>query len=719
MTLPKPDLDDRRFGDLAREGQLLIPRSAPAWTDHNLSDPGITLLELFAWLTEVSLYRLNLVTPRHRLAYLALLGTRPRPPQASSVYLAFQSPFDLELGSGTPVTTRVNGKEVPFELGTGGWVTRADLRRVVVDERTGIYDRSGENLREGRHYAPFGLRVQPGSALCLGFAFPGGPPQGRLSLLVTLHEADLARPGSHFDEPGMDFTNGTLRWEYCTGADARGWSAGWQPVVPAYDGTRALKRSGLVLFPDLPGWRDSLLAIAPSPPLLFWLRCVVDDTGFEYPPRIESIRPTVFPAVQGISLPRGGGGTAGPGTLVADGTPHQAFELGEPLDRDATVLVTVHDIPSLNGFSPEEIADRLYLDRVAARGLALALEASWNDPSSRFTPRAMAAALGIPELLARDILGLVAREYTEVPDLGDSGPGDDHFVLDRAAGRVHFGNGVHGTIPAARSEIRFRLGGGREGNLPAGREWQVEGLPGLSILNPGEASGGAPAETLAEAVKRCLVDLRTPSRAVTSGDFEELAKNTPGLRVAVARAVPDTAAGPGELTGTVTVVVLPAAIPGTECPPAPSAGFLGAVCRHLDRHRLLGTAVRVTGPDIIRVSVQLTAVPARGAHRENLRGAILDRLRSFINPYTGGPEGKGWPIGRPVYPSEIFDEIDQLDGVECVTRVRISGDRGTGTDRDGILGIPRTATVCSGTHAVTVVEEEAACRRKRDGTDKK
>src|SRR3974390_3526950 len=72
MPLPLPDLDDRSYGDLVAEARSLIPALAPDWTDHNPADPGITLIELFAWLSEMLLYRINQVTNENRLAFLRL-----------------------------------------------------------------------------------------------------------------------------------------------------------------------------------------------------------------------------------------------------------------------------------------------------------------------------------------------------------------------------------------------------------------------------------------------------------------------------------------------------------------------------------------------------------------------------------------------------------------------------------------------------------------------
>ena len=73
MSLPTVDLDDRTFDDLFVEARSLVPAHAPEWTNHNRSDPGITLIELFAWLAEMLIYRTNQVPEAHRIAFLRLL----------------------------------------------------------------------------------------------------------------------------------------------------------------------------------------------------------------------------------------------------------------------------------------------------------------------------------------------------------------------------------------------------------------------------------------------------------------------------------------------------------------------------------------------------------------------------------------------------------------------------------------------------------------------
>src|SRR5204862_7239953 len=71
--IPPPKLDDRTFNDIVDEAISMIPSYAPEWTNHNPSDPGITLVELFAYLTEMLVYRVNRVTDDNMRAFLKLI----------------------------------------------------------------------------------------------------------------------------------------------------------------------------------------------------------------------------------------------------------------------------------------------------------------------------------------------------------------------------------------------------------------------------------------------------------------------------------------------------------------------------------------------------------------------------------------------------------------------------------------------------------------------
>src|SRR5881227_2125870 len=109
MALPVPNLDDRRFQDLVDDAKRLVQQRCPEWTDHNVSDPGVTLIETFAWMTDQLLYRLNRIPDRHYVKFLDLLGVRLFPPTAARAAVTFwlSSPRDetFQIPAGTEVAT--------------------------------------------------------------------------------------------------------------------------------------------------------------------------------------------------------------------------------------------------------------------------------------------------------------------------------------------------------------------------------------------------------------------------------------------------------------------------------------------------------------------------------------------------------------------------------------------------------------------------------------
>ncbi len=120
MTIPTPNLDDRTYRDIVEEAVRLIPQYCPEWTNFNPTDPGITLVQLFAWMTEMVIYRLNRVPEKNYLTFLDLMGIQRQPPQPARTVLSFQlsDKTDLQLvPKGTQAATKPTGdrKATVFE----------------------------------------------------------------------------------------------------------------------------------------------------------------------------------------------------------------------------------------------------------------------------------------------------------------------------------------------------------------------------------------------------------------------------------------------------------------------------------------------------------------------------------------------------------------------------------------------------------------------------
>ncbi len=148
MTLPSPNLDDRTFDDIVEEAIRLIPQYCPEWTNYNPSDPGITLIELFSWMTEMILYRLNKVPDKVYVTLLDLIGIKLRPPQPSQVQLSFQLVDGAETGVWVPRGTQAatepteDGTQIVFETDRDLYVTNVKLARCFAIERDKVSDNS-------------------------------------------------------------------------------------------------------------------------------------------------------------------------------------------------------------------------------------------------------------------------------------------------------------------------------------------------------------------------------------------------------------------------------------------------------------------------------------------------------------------------------------------------------------------------------------------------
>jgi len=89
MPLTAPNLDDREYQGLVDDAKRLVQHNCKEWTDHNVHDPGITLIETFAYMVDQLLYRLNRVPDRLYIAFLDLIGVRLLPPTAARAAVTF------------------------------------------------------------------------------------------------------------------------------------------------------------------------------------------------------------------------------------------------------------------------------------------------------------------------------------------------------------------------------------------------------------------------------------------------------------------------------------------------------------------------------------------------------------------------------------------------------------------------------------------------------
>jgi predicted phage baseplate assembly protein len=640
VALPDIQLDDRRFDDIVAEARRRIPGYTPEWTDLNDSDPGMTLVQLFAWLSEMIIWRLNRVPDKSFIRFLDLLGIdlAPAVPARAELTFTLTAP-GLQRAVLVPRGTRValaepgeDGRPITFE--TDDNLFAVSGRLTAIQSYDGAqYDLVTESNRLARHFFyPFGERPQKGAALYLGLTEPF--PTGRHTLTIHAYSGDLLKAAgtSTSDTPPVQ-----ARWEYWSG-DARQ----WQPLDVAADTTVTLTRTGLVTF-EAPGAgapmepaRGLGLLKRSEDPALHWLRLRIEEVlgpGFEIVPRLEDVLLNTISATNAVTVTNELLG-------AGDAKPDQRFRLA--------------NAPVLPGSLRLEVMEKADED---------------------------------------------FRPWEEVRDLSRSGPDDRHHVLNAATGEVTFGDGSRGRIPPIVFEQRpgiaggspdvqvanvrartYRYGGGAAGNAGAGKITSLEdAIPFVdAVTNLRPAEGGEDAETLDEAKSRAPGEIRSRSRAVTADDFEFLARQTPGARIRRAKALPlhhpqieparpavgSSIATRVPIPGVVTVLVVPESL---EPKPVLREETRRRVQQWLGQHRLISTEVFVEPARFRRVEIEARVIAQPDADSGRVQRELTERLLKYFHPLIGGDDGTGWEFGRSIFFSETYRQILTMDGVLRIT----------------------------------------------------
>ncbi len=135
MPIKPPNLDDRRYVDLIAEARTLIPQYCPEWTNLNDADPGMTLVQLFAWMTEMIVYRLNRVPDKTYIHFLNFIGEERRPalPALAPVTFSARTDQPVDLAAFTRVATRQHPDQpsLPFLTVSPITVHGATVKRVM------------------------------------------------------------------------------------------------------------------------------------------------------------------------------------------------------------------------------------------------------------------------------------------------------------------------------------------------------------------------------------------------------------------------------------------------------------------------------------------------------------------------------------------------------------------------------------------------------------
>jgi len=616
MSLPVTNLDDRKFQDLVDEAKRMIPQLCPEWTNHNLSDPGVALIELFAWMTETMLFRLNQAPDVFYTRMLNLLGFEQFPAAAARADLTFWSSGGrsepLLIPEGTQVATSGTIGE------TRVFTTLADT--VIVPPRivAALTSEGGErytDVWEDLTVGLTGIKCFPSEPMVPGDAFYIGFENSLASNAIRLKiEATVEGIGVNPGRP-------PLVWESWQGE-------GWVPAtIPELlepgeiaDSTGGLNRNGSIV----------LLLAAEHEPLTLggvrahWIRARLlpstpDRPAYRSSPQLRRI----------VAESMGGTVVAEHSEPVVDdmlgkstGKADQSFRCSRTpvLPREANETLEVeHDGSFVEWTEVTDFVDSTREDRHFA----------WDSFSGeiRFGP-----LIRYPDGSMRQ----------------------------------------HGAVPPEGARIRlnsYRTGGGAAGNVGANTLTSLRtSLPYISrVQNLTPARGGVDAETVENVKRRGPQSLRAGGRAVTISDFERLTAQADS-RVGRVRCLPPVEAGDPVRLLVVPSIEQPAELLQLDHFALPD-DMIRRIGEYLDDRRVLGSKIEVGTPYYQGVTVAALVSPRPGRPPSLVQDRATRALYDFINPLTGGPEGLGWSFDVDLNAAQIFQLLEAVEGVERVDEV--------------------------------------------------
>ena len=671
--LIKRNLDDQTYESIVEAALGRLPWICPVWTDHNAHDPGITALELMAWYKEMQQYQLNRFSGALKEKLLKLAGVRRK--AASPAVCCVELPKN---GPARLTSARLRTPEgVPFELAEAVPARRTSIRSV----RAGGVE-IWETLLSGElTFQPFAFGGRGDTELRIGF---DGLGEGSLRLWFDVAEPDGV-PRNPFQSP--DQRPRELSWHM----------EGHGDVTPKLDETHALSQSGYVAF-DIPrNWQKGEEG-------LWWLTVRLVDPGCEESVRLYGLSASRYRAVQRETWAKSflfqaaaaeSWETVIPDAMARDSALAVFFRAGrdwvqtaayEFERREEGLLVRLDTTAAEQDdaenllivcLDPERVGTLLF-DAEGLPGETFALHLD----DRRILPETFTL---LCRTLDRD--GKVRLlPWRCVDDFYACGPRDRVFVYDPVRETITFGDGEHGALvqkgegAVLVTGMVLSLCGG--GNIPenAGLVFLDDGMEVRNLA----AAGGMDRETVDEAAARFLRELSETEKCASAADYERLARTTPGLRVAAAKALPGY--DPDEPTGkSAAPVVTVVAVPASSMPrPLPDARFLRAVQERLERLRPICTRVKVIPPayEDVYATVRLKG---RDAVTQQ---AVRDVLERYLSA-----DGAG--IGGPIRPGEAAARLQALPGVLQVVSVDLRAP-GPGCNQDafGDIRIPRHAIPC-------------------------
>ncbi len=660
--LPDLNLDNEYFDDILDNARNSIASIYPEWTDFNYHDPGITMLEMFAWLKESQQYYLNKIGSENIKKYLKLLGLerRTKKPSVTEVSVIYEN--DITAAKGT----KLYGGDICFEADRRTYISSSSVDSFICDYGSEVNVISDDQIRFGGNLYLLPFKENNSGTFYIGFDKPLAHKQSHLLWLDIASEDGIERnPISNAEiftplvDLYMEYYDG-FRWRDVKWKDNTYGFLFPGCIEFSFEKPHAKKNvSGheayYVRFSIRGGKYDALPVIKK---VCFNLLPVTQrDTLAEYEDFDPSDEIRLLTELSAVGETR---------IFLKDSsgmfTPVRSFEK-QPDEQTGEVICRIPGGSGSEGIRVVNMTSDFTAEGAIGYGTGLPFQ-EYDLETKDVEYETFAIMTELPGSSGKYV------QWTKVSDFSTAGTDDFVYSLDSEKGILKFGDCIHGMAPDGEILIiSYSLTRGAQGMAAKGKINEINGFDRSEIYveNLCAAVGGCDEETIEDCIIRAQKLLKTTDTIVSDEDCERHINAAQGLRIEKCKVIKNNNKRDGLVTA---VVVKPYAQNGMG---TPNERYVKNILDSLEPHRMLGAQFRIVRPEYAQVLVYADITASKNA--PGLRESVINAVVGFFNEIKDD-------FGARIVYSKLYELIDSIDGVLSVNVLTMQID-GSNAERTG------------------------------------
>lgn len=686
--IPEIVFDTEEFDSIFEEARGKIAGMYPEWTDYNYHDPGITLLEVFAWLKEGQQFYMDQTGEEQMEKFLKLLGTRRLRKEPAQAVLV----VDVEENLLLPKGTKFYADNICYETVESNYVIKQDIVKCFhgYEEIEGFIDKRQLGFGYSLHFPMFGSEPGRRDTFYIGL-LDALPEQTEISIYFQFYKDYEVKRNPLTQQMVVPFVHYVME---CLTEE------GWMEVKVRQDDTFSFLQDGQFYF-ELPVAMSEGTVLGEEG---YFLRIRILDGEYDVAPVLDSFSINVLKVWQHEQVVEHS--TTQDFTIQEDGM--LAWRGTNYLDIFGETDIYIEN----SGYLKKSPVVQKYIDvKHGFCSFACKLPDGTEQPErihmvSSFEEGRRMQVLGMgteypdqtyslsdTEALYEDFSLMVEEKdgyqiWEKVEDFADSGPEDRHFRFDSREGTVQFGDGYHGLPPDGEIRIlSYARSAGVMGKVKDGQiqKASMEYDEAIQVFQPESSVGGRSEETFEQSFLRVREDMERPVTAVSYQDYENYVKKTPGLMIASCKALlPQQVKEifPYYDESAVTMVVKPYQ-KGTG--KSIWKAYWKNIKAYIEPFRMAGTSVYLIGAEYIQFEVYVEV--SLESHYVEGEQMVKEAVETFFQNLSKD-------FGCCVYYSRLYGALDMLSCVKNLHALSMEV-RGMGVKHlpDGSVQVPPHAVI--------------------------